>query len=82
MKSNSICDTGRRRSLPQRIQHLLLQIYGDDEAAVPNDPLPSQPETDSHSATHIHDGHPRLDVEADDLFRVMDYGADAGDCRI
>ena len=75
VKSNTICDTGHRGSLPQHVQHLLLEIDGDDLAAVPHD-LRHRNRAEAHATANIHHGHARPDVWADDLFRVVEKSAD------
>ena len=77
MKSNAICDTRRRRSLPKHIEHLLLEIDGDDSAAAPtifaiaieNNPIP-QPTSITVMPAY---------VGTDDFRRLMN-SAEAG-CR-
>jgi len=75
MKSDSICDTGHRCSLPQDVQHLLFEIDGDDLAAVPQD-LRHRNRAEAHAAAHVHCGHPRPDAGTNHLFRVVEKSAD------
>jgi hypothetical protein len=59
---------------PQYLQHLLLKIDGDHPALVTNQ-LRHRDREKPHPAANVHHGHPRLDVGADDLIRVVEKAA-------
>ena len=71
VKQDSISHARLFRSLPQHFEHFLLEIDGDDLAAVPND-LRHRNRAEAHATADIHRRHARFYVWADDLLRVVE----------
>ena len=59
---------------PQHVEHLLLEIGGDDPALAPHQLRHGDGEH-PHTAAHVHGGHSRPDVWPEDLLRVVEKAA-------
>jgi hypothetical protein len=61
-------------SLPQHVEHLLLEIDGDHPALVADHPCHRDGEP-AHPAANIENGHSRPDVSSDDLVWIVEQVA-------